>query len=383
MEEVNAKNLSEMRRQKKKRRNTQKFLGFMIILTIVLGLYVSKERWMPDIKHQNSVFTDDELAEGEFPIHVSNTSSYKMRSVGDAFALLTDTRLYMISLSGDIIDARQHTYSNTILKSSGNKTLIYEQNGNNLRVDNKREMLYDKKTDASIYLASVNEKGYTAVVTASDQYVCELAVYNQSGFQIYSRGCSERITDVVFDNDGSGCSIVTIKALEGHIVSEITSIKFETTEDIWKISDIETCSVSAYVSSNDETVLFGDNMCGFYKNGEKIFEYTYPDTLVDASYSDSGAAMIFRNRERKKTTLVIISNPASGTAVEVTVSDVIKHVLACDDNIFFLTENYVESYDYEGKIVKKYELNEPYRDFYRSGKYIILQGHNKVERIEL
>ena len=93
--------------------------------------------------------------------------------------------------------------------------------------------------------------------------------------------------------------------------------------------------------------------------------------------------MIFRNRERKKTTLVIISNPASGTVVEVTVSDVIKHVLACDDNIFFLTENYVESYDYEGKIVKKYELNEPYRDFYRSGKYIILQGHNKVERIEL
>ena len=93
MEEVNAKNLSEMRRQKKKRRNTQKFLGFMIILTIILGLYVSKERWMPDMKHQNSGFTDDELSEGEFPIHVSNTSSYKMRSVGDAFALLTDTRL--------------------------------------------------------------------------------------------------------------------------------------------------------------------------------------------------------------------------------------------------------------------------------------------------
>lgn len=383
MEEVNAKNLSEMRRQKKKRRNTQKFLGFMIILTIILGLYVSKERWMPDMKHQNSGFTDDELSEGEFPIHVSNTSSYKMRSVGDAFALLTDTRLYMISLSGDIIDTRQHTYSNTILKSSGNKTLIYEQNGNNLRVDNKREMLYDKKTDNSIYLASVNEKGCTAVVTASDQYVCELVVYDQSGFQIYSRGCSERITDVVFDNDGSGCSIVTIKALEGHIVSEITSVKFEMTEDIWKISDIETCSVAAYVSSKGETVLFGDNMCGFYNNGEKIFEYTYPDTLVDASYSDSGAAMIFRSRERKKTTLVIISNPASGTVVEVTVSDVIKHVLACDDNIFFLTENHVEAYDYEGKIVKKYELNEPYKNFYRSGKYIILQGHNKVERIEL
>lgn len=384
MEEVNINDLSEMRRQKKKKRNTQKFLGFVILLTIVLGLYVSKERWMPSIKHESTSFTDDEVSDGGFPVKITNTSSYKSCSFGDSFAVLTDTRFYVLSNSGDISDTRQHFYSNSILKNAGSKTLVYEQNGSSFRVDSKRNMMYEKKVDNQIYLASVSEKGYTAVVTESEQYVCELSVFDQTGVQIYYRGCSERITDVVFFKDSSGCSIISLNASEGHIVSEITSVDFETTEKGWTMSDIETCPVSAFSSESGQTVLFGDTMCGFYSSsGETIFEYSYPDKLIDASCSESGAAMIFSSSERKKTTLVLISDPDSGVKTEVTVSSSVKQVLACNDRVYLLTENSVEAYDYKGTLVKTAEINEPYRDLYKSGKYIMLTGHNKINRIEI
>lgn len=383
MEEVSRSSFSEMRRRKKKKRNTQKFLGFVIILTVILGLYVSRERWMPNFKIDNSGYTDDEISGEGFPLKISNSTNYKSCSTSDGFAVLTDTRLYYYSFSGDQTDVRQHTYSNTVLKNAGNRILIYEQNGNSIRVDGKREEIYEKKTDKSIYLASVSSRGYTAVVTESDQYVCELFVFDQMGDEVYFRGCSERITDVVFRNEGKGCYFVSLDVDEGHIISKIDSVNFENSESGWTSENIETCPVSVYVSENDDIILFGDSMYTCYSSdGNRIMDYQYPGVLTDASYCDSGAAMIFENKERKSATLSVIDDPSSGNVTEVKIQNSFRCVESYESGIFLLAEDAIEAYDYEGRVIKTAELSEPFRAFYKSGKYIFLEGHNKIERIE-
>lgn len=383
MEEVSRSSFSEMRRRKKKKRNTQKFLGFVIILTVILGLYVSRERWMPNFKIDNSGYTDDEISGEGFPLKISNSTNYKSCSTSDGFAVLTDTRLYYYSFSGDQTDVRQHTYSNTVLKNAGNRILIYEQNGNSIRVDGKREEIYEKKTDNSIYLASVSSRGYTAVVTESDQYVCELFVFDQMGDEVYFRGCSERITDVVFRNEGKGCYFVSLDVDEGHIISKIDSVNFENSEAGWTSENIETCPVSVYVSENDDIILFGDSMYTCYSSdGNRIMDYQYPGVLTDASYCDSGAAMIFENKERKSATLSVIDDPSSGNVTEVKIQNSFRCVESYESGIFLLAEDAIEAYDYEGRVIKTAELSEPFRAFYKSGKYIFLEGHNKIERIE-
>lgn len=383
MEEVSRSSFSEMRRRKKKKRNTQKFLGFVIILTVILGLYVSRERWMPNFKIDNSGYTDDEISGEGFPLKISNSTNYKSCSTSDGFAVLTDTRLYYYSFSGDQTDVRQHTYSNTVLKNAGNRILIYEQNGNGIRVDGKREEIYEKKTDKSIYLASVSSRGYTAVVTESDQYVCELFVFDQMGDEVYFRGCSERITDVVFRNEGKGCYFVSLDVDEGHIISKIDSVNFENSESGWTSENIETCPVSVYVSENDDIILFGDSMYTCYSSdGNRIMDYQYPGVLTDASYCDSGAAMIFENKERKSATLSVIDDPSSGNVTEVKIQNSFRCVESYESGIFLLAEDAIEAYDYEGRVIKTAELSEPFRAFYKSGKYIFLEGHNKIERIE-
>ena len=383
MEEVSRSSFSEMRRRKKKKRNTQKFLGFVIILTVILGLYVSRERWMPNFKIDNSGYTDDEISGEGFPLKISNSTNYKSCSTSDGFAVLTDTRLYYYSFSGDQTAVRQHTYSNTVLKNAGNRILIYEQNGNSIRVDGKREEIYEKKTDKSIYLASVSSRGYTAVVTESDQYVCELFVFDQMGDEVYFRGCSERITDVVFRNEGKGCYFVSLDVDEGHIISKIDSVNFENSEAGWTSENIETCPVSVYVSENDDIILFGDSMYTCYSSdGNRIMDYQYPGVLTDASYCDSGAAMIFENKERKSATLSVIDDPSSGNVTEVKIQNSFRCVESYESGIFLLAEDAIEAYDYEGRVIKTAELSEPFRAFYKSGKYIFLEGHNKIERIE-
>lgn len=383
MEEMNAKTLAELRRQRKKRRSTQKFVGFVIIITVILGLYVSKERWMPDFTVDNSGYTDDEISVGSFPLRVSNNTAYKTCGFGDGIAVLTDTRLYFYNSSGETDEIRDNDLSNTILKSSGSRILIYEQNGNSIRVDAKRGTLYEKSMDNSIYTAAVSSKGFSAAVTESDQYVCELHIYDNTGDEIYFRGCTERVTDVVFRNDSKGCYLVSLNVSEGHIVSEIVKVDFSDTEADWKVDNIATCPVSAYISPDNDLVLFGDSMCTMYNAaGECITEYQYPGELIDASYSGEGAVMIFENKERRSTTFSVISSEETGSVSESVTNDKFRHILAWNGCVYLLAETKIEAYGYDCKQINSAELTEPFRSFCKAGKYIFLEGHRKIEKVE-
>ena len=134
---------------------------------------------------------------------------------------------------------------------------------------------------------------------------------------------------------------------------------------------------------NDDIILFGDSMYTCYSSdGNRIMDYQYPGVLTDASYCDSGAAMIFENKERKSATLSVIDDPSSGNVTEVKIQNSFRCVESYESGIFLLAEDAIEAYDYEGRVIKTAELSEPFRAFYKSGKYIFLEGHNKIERIE-
>jgi len=383
MDSQNALSPAELRRLKKKRRNTQKFIAFIVIVTVVLGLYVSKERWMPNFTIDNSGYTDDEISAGAFPLRVSNNTNYKICPFNGGITVLTDTRIYQYQPSGETEQVYTNSLSNTVLINENGKTLIYEQNGTGLRVDSKRGLMYEKIMEQSIYLASVSSKGYTAVVTESDQYVCELHVYDNSGDEVYFRGCTERITDVEFKAESLGCYIVFLNVSEGHIVSEISSVDFSEKDTQWKADRIQTCPVSLKVTADDGLVLFGDSLCTFYSaSGDEIMTYQYPGELTDTSWSDSGAVMIFRSEERKTTVLSVISDPTLCEANEFRIPDKFSHVLAWDDGIYMLSETEIEKYGYDGKATESRELAEPFRGFCKSGRYIYLEGHRKIEKIE-
>ena len=74
MEEYSARGLAELRRQKKRKRSMLKFLYFIAIVIVILGLYISKDRWMPSFKVDNSGYTDDEITVGSFPLKIAGST---------------------------------------------------------------------------------------------------------------------------------------------------------------------------------------------------------------------------------------------------------------------------------------------------------------------
>lgn len=364
------------------KRTVQKTIAFIILIIIASGLYFTRDRWIPKMHSESLVMSDDEFSDSGFPVKVANGINYKVCNMGKNVAVLSDTRFYILSSSGKMLDSRTHTFSNTILKNAKNKVLIYEQNGNNFRIEGKKQTLYQKQTDKAIYMADLSNDGYAAVVTASDQYVCEFRVYDQDGDEVYFRGCSERIIDISFCQASKGCRITTISAEEGRIVSGIISINFSSADTVWKQESIDTCCVDTYTPSDNGIYLLGDSKFEYYNSeGVKKLEYEYVDNLIDASFYGMSAAIVFEGDKNHGTRLLVMKNPESGMK-EVTIDTSVKGIDSNESAVFLLTDSSVEIYDYSGMKLRSIDVSEPYRDLCIVEKSIILIGHRNIDKID-
>lgn len=379
---TNIEDITDLRRKRKKKRNTQKFIGFMAIMVIALGLYVSRDRWMPKMNGGNNVLTDDEISNGNFPLKITNGVDYQSCQLGKGIALLSDTRLYIYSVDGELIDTRTNTYPNTILKYGGKRALMYEQSGYNFKIESRGRTIYEKQTKNQIIQASISEKGYVAVVTMSDRYVCELTVYDADGDEVYFRGCVERIMDISFNHDSTGCYITSVGASEGQIVSITTAVSFSSQENLWKSDELGTCCISSYSTEDNGLFVFGDTACAYYNNeGTRELEYKYASSLIDASFRSGKAAVLFESKERRKNTLVMFANHDKD-AVEVQINKSVKSIYAEEKAVYVMTDSAIDAYSYSGKLIKSKQISDTYRQFYKIDNYIMLLGYNKIDRIE-
>lgn len=382
MESGNVKDFAEIRRNKKKKRNMQKLVAAMIFLMLILGLYVSRNRWLPAAGYKNTVFSDQEISDGNFPLSITNGIKYQACKLGDNFVLLSDTQFYIYSVSGQLLETRQHTYSNAVLKSEHNRALVYESGGFNFKVEGRRKTIYEKKTDNTIISAFISDKGYVAVITTSDQYVCALSVYDATGNQIYFRGCVDKIISVAFNSSSTGCVLVTIDAAEGQIVSKSVSINFDSSDDNWTTKQLDALCISAYMTDDGGLFLFGDTQCAYYDNkGQDELGYDYESTLIDATFTNGHAAMIFKNEERRKTSLVMIAGHESQPVEQIIDNDV-KCIFAEGDIVYIMTSDSIQAYNYKGDLLKTESIGESYREFYKIDDYILLLGYNKIDRID-
>jgi len=385
MDDSNSSNVHDIsgpRRHKIKKRNIQKFIGFMTILVLALGLYVSRDRWVPKTNESDDPIAGKEISNGNFPLSVTNGVDYQSCPVGKGFALLSDTRLYMYSTDGELLDTRANSYPNMILKPGNNRALLYEQSGYNFKIESRGKTIYEKSLDNQIILAAISQKGFVAVITSSDRYVCELKVYDADGDEIYSRGCVERIMDVSFNSDSSGCYILSVNASEGKIFSTVTAIDFKSTDDLWRSSPLDTCCISSFAAGDNGLFLLGDTSCAFYNSeGLRTYEFTYKSSLIDTSFCDGKSAMLFESKESRKTTLVLFGEPDLDPT-EVSLYNTVQSIYADENAVYVLGENSLDAYSYKGKHLKSVELKDVFSDFYKLDKYIMLLGYNKIDRIE-
>lgn len=380
-------NIRLLRKRKKRRRQIAKLTAFLLLAAIAVTLYLKRNVWLPELEGIGSKFQSvksngEQVAGGNFPLNISGGIDYQTKELNGNLAILSDAYLYIYSDDGDLYEERQHAYSNAILQTAGKKALIYESGGNRFRVENRSKVLYSKKLDDNIIFARIAEDGTVAVVTDSDAYICRMIVYDESGNEIYSRNCVDRVTDLAFDDNSQGCVISTINAVDGNICSKIVSVSFKSKSDNWSTDNIDTMSVRLF-RSGGSIMLIGDTKCaGYDKNGALINEYTYPAGLKDFDYSDGKAVMLYENEIKRHSYVAAFDGSAKEPNVMEFSDNNARCIRLIEGNICVLGRNGIMKYDFGGGGDKQISAEGSYEKMIYIKDHIFLLGYDRIDRID-
>ena len=380
-----ADDIVELKNRKKRRRRLIK-LGVIILLAFIsAGMYFTRDTWYPKLrgigKQYKTIVNSGQLATGNFPIEVTSGSDYQLRYTVKKVLILSDSTLYYYNTDGSLLKKRQHDYSNPVLRVANGKAMVYESGGNRFSVEDEDEVFFTREFDENILFARISSEGYAAVVTTSENYNCEMIVYNRKGEIIYSRKCVDRVSDISFIDDSSGCMMTIIKAENGTHVTTVQEIDFSDKEEKWTSPGLNTLGLEVFGSSEGAFV-YGLDSCGYVDRSGKISSYyKYEGELAAAASISGKSAVLVNNEDSRKYNAILFSGNSSEPiiidletpAIEVSVFKGLAYIL-CQDGIY--------TYDFTGALRSTAKANDSYTGFVRSDNHIFLKGFNRIDRID-
>lgn len=387
-QEFNLDDLKRHRQAKKRKRFLKKLFWVLLIIALGCVIFLTRGKWLPFLDGiqeryaASSNQNDGVLAEGQFPLRVSGDSEYQVCTMDNSIAVLNDTHFYVYTDNGELTADKQHTYANPILKANRKKALIYDMGGKGFKLESKSKTVYEKTADDLIVFARLSSNDYAAVVTKNDKVNSVVSIYNGAGEFIYRWNCVDYIMDVEFTNSGDGFVAAVLDSSGGQLVSKLYRFRFDMDKEVWSTPTTDTMIMSMAIREDSSVAAFGDTKCVFYsRNGEALGSYSYETDLV--GFSDSGklTALAFYNEQRRKSTLVIIGNPAEQPTI-LRFNEEIKKVYADDNYIYTMMAEKIIKYSENGTVISEVAISDEYPDFHKVGNYIFLLGYSEIDRID-
>lgn len=380
-----ADDIVDLKNRKRRRKRLRRFILILLAAAIGTGLYFTRDMWYNKLRgigeQYRTIVNSGELAEGNFPIEVS-AADYQLEFTDRKMILLSDTYTYFYDSEGKLLKRRQHTYTNSVLRSAGGRALLYENGGNDLSVEDEDEVFYTKTYAKKLILfARISEQGYTAVVTTSDNYCCELEVYDKRGKVIYGRQCIEMVSDLSFINNSKGCVLSFISAENGQLVTNVQEISFSENVEHWTSPGLNTLGLDVYGYGKGAFVL-GTDACGYVdSNGQISSYYSYDGDLVAGASEDGNSAVIVNNDDRRKY-IVALFKGGNTEALIIDLEEPSIDVTIYEDLAYVMCQGKIKAYDFSGGLRSVADVSDSYTGFVRSDDHIFLKGYNKIDRID-
>lgn len=385
MPKYDTEDIVDIKNRKKRRKRLLKFLVFLLVIGIGTGAYLTKDLWYNKLRgigeQYRTIVNTGRLAEGNFPIDISGGADYQLMAAGKNIAVLSDTYTLYYNTDGSLLKKRQHTYTNSILNVAGGKALIYESSGNEMSVEDAENVFYSKEFDDNIIFARISPEGYTGVVTTSDDYNCELFVYDKKGTLVYSRECMELVSGLSFLAESKGCIVTYIAAENGKLVTNVQKLDFSQHGEIWTSPGLNTVGLEVFGFDGGAFVL-GKDACGYVDdNGQISSYYSYDGDMKGGGSSGGQSAVIVNNDDRRKY-IAALFNGGGTEPIIIELEEPAVDVIVSDGLAYVLTEGHMMAYDFNGEVRSIAHVSDSYTGFVRCSGHVFLKGYNKIDRID-
>lgn len=382
---VQAKDIYAAHKRRKRKKVLRQSAWLLALAIIILVLYQRRDSWIPKLETIGQRHHTQPQAgssdRGKFPIYLYGDADYQLEEAGGSLMLLTDSYLQIYEPDGTPIAVRQHTYGNALLQTAGDFAMIYESGGTHFRLETAAKQRFEKTLSDPIIFGRVSAGGMTALVTSASTCACKLYVFNNKGQQIYERSCVERLVDVAFTKDESGCYAVSIAAVNGAMHSIVHSYDFQMENDLWQSEPLDTLAISVYNTSVGDVFLLGDTMCAFLTAGGALKSYyVYPDKFLCGRFSGETAALLLSNDEKRTKSLVMLRSDAEVPVNRVYDKDVKDIELMPEAQAVIVQQRrQLDTVSYDGTVLQSNPIADNYDSFLRIGQHLYLRGYDHID----
>ena len=379
-----ANDIVEQKNRDKRRKRLTKLMLVLALAVLGAALFFTQEMWLPKLRglgtQYKTIVNDGRLAAGNFPLEINGGAQYQLSCSSDNIIVMSDAYIYFYNEEGGEIKRRQHALSNAVMEAVNGRALIFESGGTEFSVEDKSGVLYTDRLEKNIMFARLSKEGYTAVVTTSDNYDCEIFVYDRKGKEIYGRKCVERVNDISFEEGSKGCVISYFYAENGALVTSVQEASFTEDKEKWNSPGLDTLGLDVYNFDGGAFVL-GIDACGYVDSKGQISSfYRYEGDFAGGSSENGESAVIINSDDRRRYEMALFKDGSSEPVVIEFDSPLID-VIVEDGLAYVMKKDAVLAYDFKGKLRSTATVNDSYTGFVRSDNYVYLKSFNKIDRI--
>lgn len=211
----------------KKRRGLKRFAIFFLTLTVVLGV-VLLAAWRDgtgfDILRRYWNYGSGETSGGSAAYQYDPSPRNRFALLGDSLAVLSDTRLSLLSPDGEEIWSAAVNMTAPALSSGGGRAVAYDVGGTELYVlDQTGELLHLTAAEEEPFIAAaLNQNGWLAVTTECKGAKGLVRVYDDQQRQVMQFTSTSRfVLDACVTDDNTRLAAVTLGQEDSIFLSNV------------------------------------------------------------------------------------------------------------------------------------------------------------------
>lgn len=350
--------LRKARKIRSRKRAAKQFLILLILFIIVfIGylLFDKAKEW--DIKTR---FNDMVVSMGSgpgFPVGISGREPIKFYQTAGMPTVLNDSNNYVYNSKGKTINNITHGYNIPIAESKNGRILIYDLGGMKLQVNSLSKNIISMSFDQTIINADISENGYFAVATSSDNYVGEVAIYNEKGKETYKWYSSNNIiTDISISPKGDYLAVSAVNTEKGFEISYLYIFKIDTqTYEKLEFKDEYPISVR-YRKNNELTLITNKSIKSFTNMGREIGSYNFSNKILSNFYDEgNNTALVFSEHGKKNEFTIVQLNNKMEVMSDYKMYRKIFDIMIDDYGSCITTEDKILLIDLNGNKVAEYD----------------------------
>lgn len=293
-----AGNQREMeRREKREKKDKRNRIIIWIIIAVIIAVLAIMKIFEINVNSIKEKFTDENggfsltgsVENKNLPYNIDASQNVKLINFNNRLGVLTPGSFTV--LDGKTADEEYtfaHGYSNPVLASGGIYSLVYDQGGNNYRIDTVSQSVYEEVLDSTILCADVAKNGAAAIATASKEKLCDIKVFSLSLEKKLDISISDGyIIDIAVSDNGKQVAAVAARSADADL---ITTVMFFNTDGTQGASVELPSGSPADIRFDGKSVwVVGDTYIGVIKNGKYSEVFEQGSVNVQCfNYSSSG-----------------------------------------------------------------------------------------------